>query len=172
VAYWLDVLLADEPLRAHEERLMYALLLVMHSTLRWLVVLAAIVAVARALSARNRWTPGDDAAGLALLIGIDLQVLLGLILYVFLSPITTLAVHQLHLAMTARVARFWTIEHPLVMIIALALVHVGRVRIRRAGDPQSKRRAALLFYGLALLAILGGVPWPVLPYGRPLLPVH
>ena len=45
---------------------MYDLLLFAHSWLRWLVLLAALAALARAIggvSTRRPWTPVDDRAG-------------------------------------------------------------------------------------------------------------
>jgi hypothetical protein len=64
--------------------------------------------------------------------------------------------------------RFWLVEHPIGMLAALILVHVGRVRTRRAPDAVKGRRARL-FFGLALLLILASIPWPGLPYGRGLI---
>lgn len=54
------------------------------------------------------------------------------------------------------------------MLAALVLAHVGRVRIRKAGDPRRKRRLALIFFGLALVAIVASLPWPGMATGRPL----
>jgi hypothetical protein len=48
----------------------------------------------------------------------------------------------------------------------VALAHVGRVRIRRAVDAAAKHRTALLFFGLALLAMVLSIPWPGLISGR------
>jgi len=69
---------------------MYDFVLLAHSWLRWLVLLAALIAVARAVSGvstRRPWTPVDERAGLWLTAGLDLQMLLGLVLsaWVFAS---------------------------------------------------------------------------------------
>jgi hypothetical protein len=56
------------------------------------------------------------------------------------------------------------------MIIGLALVHVGRVRVRKATGDAARHRAAAIFFGLGFLAILIGIPWPGRAVGRPLLP--
>ena len=50
---------------------------------------------------------------------------------------------------------------------AIAMVHVGRTRIRRAATDAQRHRRALVFFGLGLLLIVAGIPWPFLPYGRP-----
>jgi hypothetical protein len=67
--------------------------------------------------------------------------------------------------------RFWTLEHVLLMIVALILIHVGRATSKRAEEARGKHKRAAIFFGLALLAILIAIPWPSLSYGRPLIPL-
>jgi hypothetical protein len=137
---------------------MHALFLFIHSLFRWVVLLAGFYAVAAAFGRRNA-RPGRWFA-----ISLDIQLLVGLILY-WLSPITSGAVSDMAAAMQNRVVRFWTVEHATSMIVALVLAHVGVARARKG-----KGGAAVLFL-LALLAILAGIPWPFMPYGRPLFPM-
>jgi len=66
--------------------------------------------------------------------------------------------------------RYWAVEHVSLMLIALAMVHVGRSRSRKGATSAAKHRSAAIFYTLALAAILAAIPWPFLPQGRPLLP--
>ena len=69
---------------------MYPSALWLHSWLRWAVLLTGLVAWLRAVSgktARRPWTPQDELWGLLLTTSVDLQFLVGLVLYV-LSPIT------------------------------------------------------------------------------------
>jgi hypothetical protein len=149
--------------------MVYLTILTLHSWLRWLVLLAGLVAVVHPLAAgRRRWTDTDARAGFWFTMLLDLQVLLGLILYVGLSPITHEAFRNIGAAMASRSLRFWLVEHVFGMVIALALAHVGRVRIRKA-DVSRRRRLAAIFFGLALVAILASIPWPGTPNGRPLL---
>jgi hypothetical protein len=56
-----------------------------------------------------------------------------------------------------------------MMFAALVIAHVGRVLGRRAPTPEAKRTRLLICFGLATLAMFAAVPWPGLPYGRPLL---
>src|SRR5689334_12759863 len=114
---------------------MYDLTLFAHSWLRWLVLFAALAAVARAMSGvqtRRPFTPVDERARLWLTASLDLQMLLGLILYNFLSPVTKSAFVDMAAAMSAAPIRFFAVEHPTGMIVAIVLAHVGRVRIRKA----------------------------------------
>ena len=70
--------------------MIYAAVLVIHSWLRWLVLLAGIAAFVRAVSgaATGGMDSTDHRAGFWFSIALDVQFLLGLILYVFLSPVT------------------------------------------------------------------------------------
>jgi len=150
---------------------MYDFLLFTHSWLRWLVLVAALIAVARAVSGvstRRPWTPVDERAGLWLTASLDLQMLLGLILYIFLSPVTKSAFVDMAAAMQAAPIRFFVVEHPVGMIVAIALAHVGRARVRKAGDSESRHKQALVFFGLSLLVMLLSMPWPIGPGARSL----
>jgi hypothetical protein len=148
---------------------MYPFLLAVHSLLRWAVLAAGGAAIVRALTGgRGAWTPADDRAGLWFVLAMDLQFVLGLLLYVGVSPITRAAFADFGGAMANSMLRFWAVEHLAGMLIAIALVHIGRVRIRKATDAARRRRLTLIFFGLALVAILASIPWPGTPAGRPL----
>jgi len=150
---------------------MYDFVLLAHSWLRWLVLLAALAAVALAVggvSTRRPWTPVDDRAGLWLTAVLDLQMLLGLALFIFLSPVTKSAFVDMAAAMKAPDVRFFIADHPVGMIIAIALAHVGRARVRKAADTASRHKRALVFFGLALVMILLSIPWPFMSSARPL----
>lgn len=147
---------------------MYPILLVVHSLLRWAVLAAGGAALLRALGSKRAWSAADDRAGFWFVMAMDLQFLLGLLLYAGVSPMTRVVFADFGAAMGNSMLRFWAVEHLFGMVVALALVHIGRVRIRKA-DPVRRRRLALIFYGLALAVILASIPWPGTPAGRPLL---
>jgi hypothetical protein len=149
----------------------YASALWLHSWLRWAVLLAGLVAWLRAVggkTARRPWTPQDELWGLLLTISVDLQFVVGLVLYIFLSPITRLGLRNFAAAMQINVARFFTIEHVIGMIAGIALVHIARVKIRKAADAERKHRLAMVLYGIALVLMFISIPWPGLPVSRPL----
>ena len=146
----------------------------LHSLLRWAVLFTGLVAWFRAIggkTANRPWTPQDELWGLLLTISADLQLLVGLVLY-FLSPITKMGFSNFATAMRIDAARFFIVEHPAAMIIAIALIHVARVKIRKAADPSRKHRIALVLFGIAMVVIIISIPWPWLPppfVSRPLL---
>lgn len=148
---------------------MYTSILLIHSWLRWVVLAAGLIAVFRSLRSGGRpWTAGDEAASRWFIISLDVQLLLGVILYFALSPITPLAFEDFGAAMRTPAIRFWAVEHVFGMIVALALAHIGRARVRKATDDRRRHRRAAIFYTLALVAILAAIPWPGLPNARPL----
>jgi hypothetical protein len=147
---------------------MYETVLVVHSVLRWLVILAGLWAVASAYSAarRREWTPADGRPGFLFVLGLDLQLLVGLALFLFLSPITHAALLDMGGAMRSSASRFWIVEHPTLMIVAVVLGHVGRVAARRAGSYRAGNRAQF-WYALAMVAVLLATPWPFAGHARP-----
>jgi hypothetical protein len=150
---------------------MYPLMLVVHSLLRWAVLAAGLVAFGRAVAGmreRRAWTAGDDRAGQLFVGTLDLQLLIGLVLYFGLSPITRAAFQDFGAAMGNSMLRFWAVEHIFGMVIAVALAHVGRVRVRKMTDPVRRHKLAAIFFGLALVAIVATIPWPGTPAARPL----
>jgi len=150
---------------------MYDIVLVLHSWLRWAVLITGVLAVGSTFTTRPAGSSGPDPVdrwGLAFMATIDLQLLLGLLLYLVLSPTTAAIFKDFGGAMKDPVARFWAVEHVSTMMLAVVLAHVGRVLGRKAKTPASKRTRLLVCFGISLLAILGGTPWPGMPAGRPL----
>jgi hypothetical protein len=152
---------------------MYATLLVVHSLLRWVVLLSALVALLRAFggwTGGRQWTPADDKAGKFFVLFFDIQVLIGLLLYVGFSPVTQAAFRDFGAVMGDSVMRFWAVEHIFGMLIAVALAHIGRVRVRKLSHASARHRTAAVFFGLAVLVMLLTIPWPFVPAARPLFP--
>jgi hypothetical protein len=168
---------------------MYSAFLLAHSVLRWFVVFAGLGAVwfgfsgvrrpatrpgpapatGSSVSARQQdaSVPAATRFGLLFTVFFDLQVLLGLTLYLYLSPITRMTMHNMAGVMSNDVLRFWAIEHPVGMLAGLALVHIARVH-QRSSNTRKRRRAAV-YFAFALAVVLLTIPWPFMPYGRPLL---
>lgn len=151
---------------------MHRVLLAAHSLNRWLVVVLLLMALGRGIVgwARGRtWTRRDDLTSRLLIAVLDVQLLLGVALYA-VSPLVRAGWADLGATMDNRVLQFWTVEHAPTMIIAVVIVHIGSVMARRADKDRRRYRVETLTVGVATLLILGGIPWPFLEHGRPLLP--
>ena len=142
---------------------MHKTLLIIHSLLRWAILLTGIWAFVRALKGVNGKTPytaADNKASLFFSISLDIQFLIGLLMYFITSPLVKTALSDMGTAMKDSALRFFAVEHTIMAIIALVLVHIGRSKVKKAGTDAQKHKKALIFYGLALLVILLLIPWP------------
>ncbi len=150
---------------------MYNAALTTHSWLRWAVLVLGLLAIARALAGHmsgRPWSQADDRTARFFTTSLDVQMLLGVVLYFALSSITSEGMRDMGAAMGSAGMRFWTVEHPFGMLLGLALAHVGRARIRKTADAMRRHRVALIFFTLSMLVILATIPWPARTFGRPL----
>lgn len=149
---------------------MYPVFLFAHSWLRWAVLVLAVLVLTRSLQGmrHGRWTPADKRTGIFLVAALDTEVLLGLILYFGLSPMTPRSFADLGARMHDSTLRFFAVEHAFGMIVALVAMHVGWAMGRRAPSPVAQHRRVAIGVAIALLMLVASTPWPMMPYGRPL----
>ena len=117
--------------------------LTLHSIVRWLVVIVAVIAVVRyALVIAGRAQPsGMDRGLMSGYTGLlDLNVLLGLILIIGLGEWETAQ-----------------IEHAVTNIIGVAVAHIFAQRARKMEDVKLKARTSLLGVVISLVIIVVGV---------------
>lgn len=118
------------------------IVLTLHSLNRWLIIgLAAIVSLLGAWGffARRPYTLTDDRLGLVYVILLDVQILLGILLFLL-----------------GRLSQS-SVLHALVMLTAIAIAHVGRGRARRADTSAARHVMQALGTFLSLLIIGGGI---------------
>jgi hypothetical protein len=150
----------------------YAFTLLTHSYLRWLIVAVGLLLVVRTAMGWARsahWLEADERLHSIFVALIDTQFTLGIVLYLFLSPISHAFFAQPGVGMKEPTLRFFGMEHAVAMLVAVAIVHIGRVRSKRATAPRVRQRLVCSSVLIALLLIAVSIPWPFLPYGRPLL---
>lgn len=132
-----------------------------HSGLAYLLLAALVVAVIYAIVSRKKpFTAGSRKIALMGLICTHLQFVLGIVLYL-LSPLG--ASNFSGEAMKVKDSRLYIIEHPLMMLIAIALVTIGYSRVKRAASDSKKYSSIIVFYGIGLLLMLSVIPWKVWP---------
>ncbi|HEY3664075.1 MAG TPA: hypothetical protein VGL24_13055 [Chthoniobacterales bacterium] len=146
---------------------LYPHLLAFHGLLRWVALAAAVAAILVALSGWGGTKPAGKNLRLASVIFVivmDIQLLIGLVLFFGASPITRAAMADFGAAMKEHESRFFTVEHTLLMLLAIICAHVGAALSRKSRTDVAKYRGAAVAYLLSLLLMLGGMPW-----WRPLL---
>ena len=124
-----------------------------HSYWRWVVLLvglAAIVLAVMAMTGRRPWDGLSDRLSLFFTITMDIQLLIGIVVWISEQK--------------------WSGDvmlgfvHPLAMIGAVALAHIGRARSDRERDDRQKGRQAALFFVASFVVILVAIPlgsWPI-----------
>lgn len=86
--------------------------------------------------------------------GLYIQVVLGIIL-LFISP----RIHFVEGFMKSDFLRFYGMEHPLLMLVAVSLVSIGLFRSKKKTSVKKKNRAVFIYYAIALLIIVFMIPW-------------
>ena len=149
---------------------MYLVVLTVHSWLRWAALLLGALATLNAF--RHRADTAERPRGLrwdwVFMLSLDLQVLFGLLLYFGLSPFTREAMSHMGTAVRDPSLRFWAFTHVATMIVALVAVRAGRVFAMGDTTSRARRNGRYICFGIAVLAMVAGVPWPGLANGRPL----
>jgi hypothetical protein len=114
---------------------------VIHSIVRYLVLLAGVITVVAGLARlRSRGPAGADRTALTAFVAIlDVQVLLGLVL---------LAVWPYYPMLIGHIA---------MMVLAAAVAHVGSLVARRREPARSGAPVRAAAVGLALVLVVGGI---------------
>jgi len=147
---------------------MYTTILILHSWLRWVALVAGVAATIAAL--RDNTPPPAasraDRWGLILMISLDVQMLLGLVMYLGV----TLPSMQGRMAevMKDPGARFFAVEHITMMLGAVVITHVGRVLARKSANADAKKMKLFVCFGIATALMFLAIPWPGMRAGRPL----
>jgi NADH:ubiquinone oxidoreductase subunit 2 (subunit N) len=136
---------------------MYETIKNVHSILAYaalgLLLLASFNAIF-GLSSKKLFKDKDLRLSLFTLIICHIQLLIGLVLY-FVSP---LGADQLG-NMKDAAMRLTSLEHPLINIIALALITIGWSKHKKEESNNGKFKKIAVFYTLGLLLILSRLPW-------------
>lgn len=128
-----------------------------HSGLRWLALALLLAAIFNALtSGKNRsYEKKDKMLNLFAMIVLHIQLLLGLILY-FTSAKVSFAEGW----MKSAFFRFYGMEHLLGMIIAIAVVTIGRKKAEQSNVVSVKHKKIAQWYTIGLILIIASIPWP------------
>lgn len=141
---------------------MHNTLLFLHSYWAYLVVVVLIVAAVNALIgyfSNREYGAFSFRISLFTLIVAHIQLLLGLILY-FVAPYFGMF-REVGMGGVMKNAtfRFYNVEHPLVMIIAIALITIGYSKHKAKLTSRPKYKTLAIFYTLALILVLSRIPW-------------
>jgi NADH:ubiquinone oxidoreductase subunit 2 (subunit N) len=133
-----------------------------HSYWAYLAVLLLVIAFVNALiglAKNKKFSDKDLRISLFTLIVIHIQLILGFIVY-YVSPYYE-SMREIGMGATMKdaVIRLYTVEHPLMMILAIVLITVGFSKHKKQTTDKGKFKTLAIFYGLGLLFVLSRIPW-------------
>lgn len=148
----------------------YNLFLIIHSWNRWIILLSGVVLLVTliySLSKSQIFSNTLKAMALTFLGSLHIQLLIGIILYVFLSPFTQAAFNDFGSAMKNSGLRFWAVEHTLLNVIGIFMAQIGYSISKRKIDDKAKQKTLLIWMGMAFLIILLAIPMGIMGVERP-----
>ncbi|HKZ36231.1 MAG TPA: hypothetical protein VJ184_01180 [Chryseolinea sp.] len=149
---------------------MYTGLFHTHSLLRYFILIALVVVIIKAiLGLVNKQSYGkwDNKLGLYLFIFTHMQLLIGLIIY-FMNLSNASSQKLVHFGsetMSTPGLRYWTVEHVVMMLIAIVFITLARTTSKRMATDEAKHKRMLIFNGIALAIIVA----TIMMSGRPLV---
>ena len=137
-------------------------LLHLHNALRWIILILLLVSLYHAFSKK----PMLEKSSLWLMISAHIMLLVGLYQLIAGRYGIMKGLPEGLSLMKDKFYRFFWVEHPLMMIVAIVLITLARTRAKTG-----KYQQAGWMLVIALLLILAAVPWPFREIvGRPWFP--
>jgi len=149
-------------------------LLHLHNLLRWIILVLLLVSIYKSFSGwkgQKAFAAGDKKVWLMTMIAGHITLLLGLYQWT-IGPIGIFKTENQSFAdvMKNPATRFFQVEHPVSMILAIVLITLGHGMAKKNVSDEEKYKKAFRYFVLALLLILVAVPWPFREIGRPWFP--
>lgn len=125
----------------------YSVILAAHSGWRFIVLVVFVAAIVRMIYgwiSNGQWGVWDNRLGVAVSVVVGIQALLGVIVWIagqHWAGYSTLAA--------------W--EHPITMLIAVAVAHITTSRIKKQTTDQEKFRTATIGFAIAALIVVLGI---------------
>ena len=131
---------------------MYEIFKELHSGFRYIVIVLIIIAIIQSFIGwfgRKPYSSLNQKINLFTLISVHTQLLIGIVLF-FLSPLVQFNSQT----MKNDTTRYFTVEHWVMMLIAIILITVGYSRSKKIVLPETKHKTIAIFYLLAFLVVL------------------
>ena len=137
---------------------MHNALLHAHSGLRWIALILLVVAIFNAAKSQSsgQYLKKDKMINLFAMVFMHIQLLIGLVLY-----FTSDKVNFVEGWMKDSLLRFFGMEHILLMVLAIAVITMGRSKAeKKLKGTRDKHRKIMVSYTIGLLIVLISIPWP------------
>ena len=146
----------------------------LHNLLRWVILVLLVLSVLKSYSgmkSNKTFTAGDKKIWLFTMISAHITLVLGLYqwtlgrfgLFTYIKP-------EGVSMMKDPTLRYFQMEHPVMMIVAIVLITLGYGMSKKSVSDADKFKKAYKYFLVALILILVSIPWPFREIGRPLFP--
>ena len=138
----------------------------LHSYWAYLVLFTLLLAVLNALIGllgKKEYDAKAFRISLFTLIVSHIQLIIGLLLYFTSTRFQSWSELGMGGVMKDSVQRLFLVEHPLVNIIAVALITIGYSKHKKKLTSAPKFKTITIFYTIALVLILSRIPWNIWP---------
>lgn len=149
---------------------LYHITLYLHSWNRWIILIAGLLTILFAIAGmvnKKEYTKRDRLTSLVFISSLHFQLLIGLLLYFVLSPVTLHALSDFGAAMKDGAIRYWAVEHSLVNLIAIFIAQTGSILIKRKQTSRAKFKSTLVWNIIAMVLILAMIPMGMMGVERP-----
>ncbi len=151
---------------------MYATILILHSILRWLVLLSLCYAIFRAykgLNTQSTFTDIDNKVRHWTATIAHTQLTIGMLVYIK-SPIIKYYFSDFKNLINNWNLTFFGLFHFIIMVSAIIIITIGSAKAKRKKTDKEKFRTMLTYFSIGLIIIFIAIPWPFSPLAnRPLL---
>ncbi len=134
----------------------------LHSGVSYLVVLLVLFTFINAivkLRTKDSYKKNDYYIAFTASLLVKIQLVLGLLSYYFSSYYETLRQVGFKAVMKDSTLRFFIMEHPLMMVLAISLIVLGFYNHKKQTDDVKKFKILAWYFGIALVFILSRIPW-------------
>ena len=131
----------------------------LHSYWAYLVFLMMVIATVNALIkhfGKKEYEPIDFRIALFTLIVSHIQLLIGIVLWFTQDYFGESAIKEV---MGNSALRSNAVEHPIAMLLAVALITIGYSKHKKKLTSAGKIKPIAIFYTLALVLVLAKLPW-------------
>lgn len=151
---------------------MYNTVLVLHSIMKWLVLLLLIISVIKSFHGfykNNPFSKSSNSLRHWTATIAHIQLMLGITLYAQ-SPITKYFWNNFGQASKHLDSLFFGIIHMLLMLVAIAIITIGSAKAKRKESAKDKFKTMAIWFTIGLIVIIVAIPWPFSPLAsRPYL---
>jgi len=144
---------------------MHQFFLHIHSYWRWLVLVSMLIIVLKSIigyKSNSDYNSKDATLRKVTVSILHIQFILGSIIYSF-SPLVKTFFKNISENIHEREIRFFAIEHSLMMLIAIVIVTIGAVKVKKQPDIKLQHKTTYVWFSIALIIILLNIPWEFSP---------